>query len=133
MFAAILAEATAEIVLADLAPADQAALVGVPATSLLAFAGRCSPTLRQRAALLVRDRCLVALAEDGFSAAEIARDMERYAGNGWKRDLTLDACPDRYSGRPQGWLWLAFKAYPEPLSRRRIAEVIENIESMWRP
>ncbi|ESZ46247.1 hypothetical protein X731_16310 [Mesorhizobium sp. L2C054A000] len=127
MFAAILADETAGLVLADLSPADQAALASVPASSLLAFAAAISSAHHQRAALIVRDCCLIALAEDfDFSAAQIAREMVRYAGSGWKRDLAAAACPVAYVGRPAAMLWLAFKASPQPLSKRRIEQVIET-------
>ncbi|TGQ87695.1 hypothetical protein EN851_27125 [Mesorhizobium sp. M8A.F.Ca.ET.208.01.1.1] len=128
-----LATATVGLVLADLDEAERMALAGVDAGSLLAFAKALSPMHKQRAALVVRDGAILQLAALGLSAADIEREMDRYAGNGWRRDRILDVCPPRYAGRPQAWLWMAMNAHPHPLSRRRIAEVLEKVETVWRP
>lgn len=108
---------------------------------LAAAAARCDPRILEAYAsarraedlraseLAVRDAAITELARLGLSASEIAREMDRYAGNGWLRDRLSKHMPARYIGRPAAHLWLAFKCHPFPLKRARITQIIENVES----
>ncbi|MFD1983535.1 hypothetical protein ACFSOZ_12730 [Mesorhizobium newzealandense] len=131
LISACIAAATVRLVLADLGEDERVALASVEPESLLAFAAALSPAHRQRASLDVRDGAIRQIAVLGFTASDIEREMRNYAGNGWRRDRILGECPGRYAGRPQAWLWLAFKAHPVPLKRARISQVIENVQSTW--
>jgi hypothetical protein len=81
---------------------------------------------RQRAALDERDAALIEVHRRGFSAAEIARLLSRYAGTSWTRDAVHDVCPQRLVGTPQEFCWRALKSRPHTISSRQISGILRK-------
>jgi hypothetical protein len=76
------------------------------------------------AALATRDAALVELHRLGFTAAEIAQLLSRYAGTAWPRDAGQPSCPERLLGTPLEFCWRALKAIPHAVRKRQILAVI---------
>ena len=118
-------------ILAMLSPETAAELATVEPLALEAYAAKREQVSPDQARFAVRDEAIRSLAAAGMSAADIEREMARYEASAWCRDRLVDDMPARYAGRPQAMFWLAFKCNPVGLKRRRIAQLIENVESSW--
>lgn len=94
--------------------------------------GRGGVTWRAEAAIRMRDSSLRELAECFFAdmrvcarSHTIAIIAVRYAASAWRIDRNRSEMPARYAGRPEEFLWLAFKSGARmPLGDRRIRDII---------
>lgn len=84
--------------------------------------------MRQRDAAL---RELASLHFDSLSisarAQMIYRLACRYAASAWLRDRRAESMPPLYGGKPQEWLWRAFKSgAPMPICERQLRHIISD-------
>ena len=94
--------------------------------------GRGGLPWRRAEAMRERDEALRALSRKFFTddgpcarAREIAMLAARYGASAWRIDRNHDAMPERYVGRPQAFLWRAFKSGATmPLGERQIRNIL---------
>jgi len=96
--------------------------------------GRGGLPWRRAEAMRQRDEALRELAAAFFTetgpcatAREIATLAVRYGASAWRDDRNHDAMPQRYIGKPQAYLWRAFKSGATmPLGERQIRNIVGN-------
>ncbi len=94
--------------------------------------GRGGLPWRRAEAMRERDAALRALSKAYFAghspctrSREIARLAARYGTSAWRIDRTRDQMPDHYAGKPQAFLWRAFKSGATmPLGERQIRNIV---------
>lgn len=96
--------------------------------------GRGGLPWRRAEAMRERDAALRALAErflPGLSpcarSREIATLAKRYGASAWQIDREYAEMPEHYAGRPQEFLWRAFKSGATmPLGERQIRNIVSG-------
>lgn len=96
--------------------------------------GRGGMPWRRAEAMRDRDEALRSLskqfyADEGPCARSriIATLAARYATSAWRIDREYDAMPQHYAGKPQAYLWRAFKSGATmPLGERQIRNILGN-------
>jgi len=96
--------------------------------------GRGGVSWRAEAAIRMRDSALRELAKRFFAdmrvcarARTIAAIALRYGTSAWRIDRNKGEMPAHYMGRPEEFLWLAFKSGARmPLGDRRIRDIISD-------
>jgi len=94
--------------------------------------GRGGLPWRRAEAIRERDEALRELGTAFFTgtgpcvtAREIATLAVRYGASAWRTDRNHDAMPQRYIGKPQAYLWRAFKSGATmPLGERQIRNIV---------
>jgi len=82
--------------------------------------------MRRRDAALreLAERHLPALAPSG-QARQIHLRALRYGASAWNHDQAAADMPTRYSGKPNEWLWRAFKSgAPMPICERQLRNIL---------
>jgi hypothetical protein len=70
-------------------------------------------------------RCHLADQSRTQQARKIATLSSRYMASAWRFDKNRPEMPARYKGRPQEWLWQAFKSGASmPLSERQLRNIL---------
>jgi len=96
--------------------------------------GRGGLPWRRAEAMRQRDEALRELAAAFFTgtgpcatARKIAALAVRYGASAWRDDRNHDTMPQRYAGKPQAYLWRAFKSGATmPLGERQIRNIVGN-------
>lgn len=94
--------------------------------------GRGGMPWRRAEAMRERDEALRALSRKFFAdegpcarSRTIATLAARYGASAWRIDRNHEAMPQHYSGRPQAFLWRAFKSGATmPLGERQIRNIL---------
>jgi hypothetical protein len=79
-----------------------------------------------------RDAALRALAAAHFPALSVSARAKqihtlavRYGASAWRYDEALEAMPAHYQGKPNAWLWEAFKSgAPMPICERQLRNIL---------
>lgn len=79
-----------------------------------------------------RDSAIRTLADDQFTelrpsaqARQIHTLAVRYAASAWRYDRCLEQVPAHYQGKPNEWLWRAFKSgAPMPICERQLRQIL---------
>ena len=96
--------------------------------------GRGGLPWRRAEAMRERNAALRSLSNRFFAGTspcarsrEIATLAARYGASAWRIDRSRDGMPKRYAGRPQAFLWRAFKSGATmPLGERQIRNIVGN-------
>jgi hypothetical protein len=86
-----------------------------------------SRSWRTAEALARRDSALRGCAARyGLGPADLMAGLGRYFSVCWPRDRTAAVCPDRLTGKPGEFYWLALKAWPRPVRERQLRSILKS-------
>ena len=90
--------------------------------------------LLKRRGVVERDKLLIYLARHHCAdlrdvrpkVRRILQWANRYEASGWRHEQHAIACPPHRTGKPEGLIWAAMKAWPELPGDRRLHEILSG-------